>query len=219
LGAIQSLDALANVGEKTQLMLFFATGILFVHWLSIVVRLARELGGGLRWKPRDAFWSFVIPFISLWEPYQVVRDVTRALAPERLPDPRPRLEVDASTRGYREGRLVVPPRRVEVPGNLVALWWTAYLAARVSGLLFGIVLGAARTPGSGIDFETQSWFQMAICAVDLSSAALAMLVVRGVAARLAERFRRIRYNPVEVLREAGIEWGREGRPKFGAGRG
>jgi hypothetical protein len=191
------LDRLAELGDALNAPLLLVTGVLFVRWLRIVVRLAREFGGGLRWKPRQVLWAFLMPIVSLWRPYELVRDVTRALAPERLPEPRPRLDVHEST-GYRDGPLVVPPRGLALPNGLVGAWWATWVAGQV---LFVVL----RPVGDAVDFESRAAFRIALDALDVASAALAIQVVGAVAARLAERFRRIRFNPVDVLRDAGMD--------------
>ena len=58
-----------------------ATGTLFLMWLHRVVKVTRALGGDtLRWSPKDAVLGFIIPFINIARPFQVMRDVHDHLA-------------------------------------------------------------------------------------------------------------------------------------------
>jgi Domain of unknown function (DUF4328) len=192
-------DRLAWFGHMSQAVLFVVTAVLFIQWLWIVIGLTRDLGGRLWWRPRDALRVFLVPIVNFWEPYRLLRDVTRALAPQRLPDPPTRMELDGST-GYRDGRLIVPPPRRALPAALVGAWWTAYSLGWVPGAI-------VRTASLGEEcaaYEPRLLTEIASDAAEIVAAVLAIQLVRAVAARLDERFRRIRHNPVDVLDEAGI---------------
>lgn len=192
-------DTLVSSTAIAQLVLLVVTGVLFLRWLHLVTRLTRALGGStLRWVPKDVVWAFILPFVSFARPYQVVRDVHDHLAPDAVPEPPIQVRADDSTH-YRQVNMVAPPPPAALPHASIGAWWGFFwvgnVLANIAGrddtrTIEGLV--SARTLTSVSD------------AVDVVSAALAVVVVRGVTARLNERFRRVRHTPVETLRDNGI---------------
>lgn len=189
------IAALARIGVLGHAVLLLVTGVLFIRWLRIVVKLTRALGGGLKWTTSDAVWSFFFPLLNLLQPYWLLRDIGSALAPDRVPDPRPTIQADG-TAGYREVRVVAPPPATKLPAASIAAWWASYV--------LGTLLISAERLYSDDSFETRLTERTVSDTVRIASAVLAFLVVRSITARLVERLRRVSHNPAEVLRAAGI---------------
>lgn len=192
-------DELVRCGALAQLAVFVVTATLFLRWLHGTVALTRALGGeALGFTPRDAVSGFLLPFVNFQRPYQVARDLHDHLAPDAVPDARPLARTDASM-GYREVALVAPPAPVKIPHAAIGAWWAAFWIGNVIANI------AARQPADTVDsLLVANAMNSAADAVEIVSAALAVLMVRGLDARLQERFRRVRHNTPEALAAAGV---------------
>jgi Domain of unknown function (DUF4328) len=195
-------DTLVSSGALAQLALFIVTGVLFLRWLHRVVKVTRALGGDtLRWTPRDAALSFIIPVVSFARPYQVMRDVHDHLAPDVVPEP-PVLVQPGEMSGYRGVEVKAPPPPAKLPHAQLGAWWGFFWVGNIIANI------ASRQHGETLsDLVARNYLNSAADAVEVVSAVLAVFVVRGVTARLDERYRRTRHNPVEALTAAGITLG------------
>lgn len=198
--SLQLSDTLMSTSALATLALLIVTGVLFLRWLHKSVALTRALGGDtLRWTPREAVTGFIIPFINIARPYQIVRDLHDHLAPDVVPEPAAQAVADAST-NYREVRLEAPPPPVKLPHAAIGAWWGFFWVGNVFANI------AARTTGEDIStFIARNTLNTISDSFDIVSATLAVVMVRGVTARLAERYRRVRYNSPEALHAAGID--------------
>jgi hypothetical protein len=197
--ALKQTDSLVRTGGIGQLILLLITAVLFLRWLHRLTALARPLGRGyMRWTPRDAVLAFFIPFVNIFRPYEVLRDLHNRLTPDFLPEPPDQTVVEDAD--YRGVRIASPPPPVRLPHAAIGAWWGAFWGGN---LLANIASRIHPTTVDGLmGFNSLS---MVSDAVDILSAGLGIVVVRGVTARLLERFRRVRHNPVEVLRENGLD--------------
>jgi len=197
--SLERSDQLIQLAGVAQLALLVATGTLFLMWLHRTLKVTRALGGDtLRWTPKDAVWGFIIPFINITRPFQVMRDVHDHLAPEVLPEPPVQVQ-SSELSGYRGVEVKAPPPPVQLPHASIGAWWGFFWVGNVFGNI------AARQTGTTIDAVLARNALNAVSdAIDIVSAVLAIVVVRGVTARLVERYRRARHNPVEALAAAGI---------------
>lgn len=179
--------------------LHLVTVVLFLLWLSKSVNVARQLGISppLAFTASEACWGFFIPLINLVRPYQVIRDLHDRLAPDGVPEPAPKPRTDG-VGGYRRIELEKAPPPAPLPHASIGAWWALYL---FGGWLPAIVLltfgGVAAKPGR--------LFQLAPPAMEVLSAVLAVLVVRAIDGRLAERHRRLHHATDEELTEWGVE--------------
>jgi hypothetical protein len=181
-------DTFAQIDAYLKPMLGLVTAVLFLRWLHLVVRLTRALGGAhLRWTPSSAVWAFFIPVLNFFRPYQVLRDVYRQLAPDKAPEPSVQVVADGSE-GYRAVRIVTPPQAAKVPAVSIAAWWALFW------------LGDCQIHW----LDAYVNYALVSDALKMASAGLAILMVRAVTAQLVERFRRVRHNPVDILRAVGI---------------
>ena len=167
-------ENLIALGALAQLVLIIATAIVFLRWLAHAVSFGSSISRvPLRWRASTAVWSFFMPVVSLWRPYQVIRDLNELLAPDAVPEPAPQPILDGSG-GYREVRMKVPPPPRALPHVSIGAWWGAFIIARVIGRV---------TDSPGTD--------SAGTVLTVISAALAVFVVRAIDARMAERYRRL----------------------------
>jgi hypothetical protein len=64
-----------------QLALFIVTGIVFLVWIFRANRNARALGAqGMRFTPGWSVGWFFVPIMSLWKPFQAMREIWQASA-------------------------------------------------------------------------------------------------------------------------------------------
>lgn len=197
--ALATSDQLVGFGAMAQLAVFALTATLFLRWLHKTVELTRALGGDtLRFTPKDAVWGFIIPFVSFQRPYQVVRDVHDHLAPDAVPDAQAIARTDESM-GYRQVALDAPPAPVKIPHAAIGAWWATFWIGNVIANI------AARQSATTIDsLLAANVMNSAADAVEIVSALLAVVMVRGLDARLQERYRRVRHNTPETLQAAGV---------------
>lgn len=197
---LERSDALVQVGAVFTLLILVVTGVVFLRWLHKTVALTRALGGDtLRFTPKDAVLGFIVPIWNISRPYQVVRDVHDHLAPDAVPEPQVQVRADDAM-GYRQVAMVAPPQAVKVPHASIAAWWGFFWV----GNIFANIAG--RQQGQTLDsLLMANTFNNISDVIDVVAAALGVLMVRVLDARLAERFRRVRYNRPEDLQAAGIE--------------
>ena len=159
-----------------ELILLAVTAVLFLRWLHRAVDVAGTMSPmRLRWTSARAVWSFFIPVVSLWRPYQVIRDLHDQLAPDGVPEPAPRPRLDGSG-GYRNVAMEAAPPPKKLARASIGLWWALFL--------IGGVYVDYSTPDASI-FAVRDLLAFA-------GAMVAVAVVRAVDSRLAERFRRVR---------------------------
>lgn len=193
---LETADSLVDFGLFATVLMMVVTAIFFLRWIHRLVKLTRSLGAeDLRWKPSEAVWAFLIPFISLFRPYQVLRDVQQRLEPEEIEPPSVQLDRNVET-DYRSVAFVVPPAPKPLPNSLLGLWWGSYVAVNVMGR----VANSFGKHSSSIDSIMTS-YELAIftSALAVVVAVLAVGVIRSLTARLGERFRRIRHSTPESL--------------------
>ncbi|MFO0630324.1 MAG: DUF4328 domain-containing protein [Polyangiales bacterium] len=197
--ALELSDRAVQLGAMTQLAVLLVTGIVFLRWLHGATRCTRGLGGDtLRWTPKEAVTGFIIPFLNITRPFQIVRDLHDHLAPELLPAPQAQV-VSSEHAGYRSVELREPPPAVRLPHASIGAWWGTFWLGNVFGNI------AARQTGNTLDaLQSMHTLNTISDSIDVVSASLAIVMVRGVTARLAERLRRVRHNPVEVLQAHGV---------------
>lgn len=199
LEALAQSDSLVQSGALVEVAILLVTGVLFLRWLHKTVSLTRALGGDtLRHTPRDAMLGFIIPFWNIQRPFQIVRDVHDTLSPEAVPEPPVTLTVD-ETMGYRQVGMTAPPPPANLPHASIGAWWGFFW---IGNLLSNF---AARQQGETLDaLLAANTISNVADAVDIVAASLGVLMVRGIDARLVERFRRVRHNSPEALQAAGV---------------
>jgi len=202
MATLETSDTLVRIGSVVQLGLLLVTAVLFLRWIHRLVKATRALGGDtLRWKPSEAVWSFIIPIISVTRPFHVLRDVHDHLAPEAAPEPVAQVVASESS-GYRSVEMKEPPPAEKVPHASIGAWWGFFWLGNVFSNIASRQTGTSTSAlvlGNGLNAVAD--------AIEVVSAILAIVVVRGVTSRLVERYRRVRHASVETLATAGITLG------------
>lgn len=163
-------------------MLVF-TAVVFLRWLTCAVSLASSMSAmRLRWTSSAAVWSFFMPVVGLWRPYQVLRDLYDLLAPDAVPEPAPKPVLDGSG-GYRDVPLKAAPPPRPIPHAFIGAWWAFFLGTRL------IAYNDNRQTHGNILGEFLA----------IISAALGVFMVRAIDARVHERQRRLRHASDEEL--------------------
>jgi hypothetical protein len=172
-----------------------AAGV-FLWWLASVVRLTNAMSPSrLPWGPLASVVSFFVPMLNFVWPCRVLYRVKAALEPSVIPEPLPRGVADSST-GYREVRWSSVPAPAPLPPVPVLAWWCTYCLGTL------IRWSAGHDSGCCALGSSSAWALASV--VDIVSIALAIVMVRGITARLVERLRRIDQNDEEVVRAAGV---------------
>lgn len=122
------------------------TGIAFVSWVWVATANARNAGARVRHAPGWALGGWLVPFLSLWRPKQMIDDLWRASAPGTPPG--------------------VDLRVVQKP-LAVTLWWAAFL---IGGSLPAI--GALRAMKAAIGPNLRSILEGAPPVVPIDAARL-----------------------------------------------
>lgn len=135
---------------------FLSTGIAFMWWTSAAYRLVPAFTGHPTERtPGWAAWGYVVPIMSLWVPYQIMREISEAADPA---------EFDSGL-----GRFQSPPP--------IGLWWGVWIAWEVLAQILN------RIPeqdfgGDVLSFPTL--LALAVTVLILVATALAFVVVHRV---------------------------------------
>lgn len=198
---LEAADSLVDAGLIAHYVVLAVTAVLFLRWVHLLVALTRTLGDGdLPWRPSTAVWGFFLPIVSLFRPYQVLRDVHEALDPRDVLPPTARVDRDGAG-DYRSVALITPPEPKPLSNAFIGAWWGAFIFANI---LSRIVNASERTATSVDSVTTLYNGDTLVNVVDVAAAVLAIRVVSSLTARFAERFRRIRHTTPESLEAQGV---------------
>ena len=134
--------------------------VFFIRWLRLAYRNADVVAPGVRrYKHGWAIGAWFVPFLNLWRPKQIVNDAWRA--------------------GDASGA----PHAAPLPAWL-NIWWVAWLITNVLAQVAGRL---ALRQDTNEELRTVDYWYIASDATDAVAAALAIVVVRRISARLEER--------------------------------
>lgn len=170
-----------NIFGATAIIGFIAlaTVVSFLQWLHAAYRAAEALGvPGLRFTASGAVWSFFIPIVGFYRPYQLVLALNDQLAPDTLALPPPQAD-PAGEHGYREPAAMWQPPVTPPPP--VLFWWLAWVTPFPISLLLLVFRVGPSLPSA-----------LLFAALNLMSAWLVMLVVRRTTDRIFDRMRRLK---------------------------
>jgi hypothetical protein len=167
--------------ELVGLVVLVTAAVVFLRWVHRVVvcghaLLAADMAPNFQ--PREAVWSFFIPIISLWAPYQKLSELSVRLYPDALPEPQPAPE-PAPLGEYRSSGRRQPQAAFPWPETVpVGLWWGTWVASNI----------VSRIRDKAEPAPAALWALDA--AVTLAAAALAVIVVRSISLRIRDFARR-----------------------------
>jgi hypothetical protein len=166
-------------------MLWVACGVTFLLWVRGVHRAALATGARpAREALRKATVGYFIPIVGLWWPFVGLRALDRAIDPESLPEPPPRPESGAHALGYRDGARR-EERGTKSPSPPFGWWWGVWMITRLRPVTLGPMSTRLLSPGHFSLLLLWPWV------FDVPAAILAIIVIRRIDARLAERARRV----------------------------
>lgn len=196
--ALAASDVMTMSASLVHTFLLVVTAVLFLRWLHRTVLTTRMLGAFVLHSPKDAVWGFFIPIVSIKRPYDVLKNVQEALLDPALPEPQASAVRDVGA-GYRDVQFEAPPPPKPLPAAAVGAWWGMYMFSNV----VASSVGRAELRTLSDITRRNAGIVMSSC-LDLVSALLAIVMVRGITARLVERYRRVRYSSPEALAAAGV---------------
>lgn len=101
-------DARQRVVGILQVLIYLVSGIWILRWIYVACANARDLAAGpMKFSPGWSIGWYFVPFLSLWKPYQAMKEIWRVSANPRDPHAEPD------------------------PG-LLASWWFFYIMASLS---------------------------------------------------------------------------------------
>jgi hypothetical protein len=154
-------------------VIFIATAVAFLMWMHRAYRNLPALGAvGLDTTPGWAAGYFFIPFVNVFKPFQVVREIWHKSTPVW------------EARGSFGSDFNAPP---STPA-LVGWWWALWIIANVAGRLSDRVVTNA---GTIEDMSMAAWVSIASDALFVVAALLAILVVKRIDDMQEERFRQL----------------------------
>lgn len=141
------------------------TGILFLTWMRRAYNNVPAFGMKEPvYSPGWAVWGFVVPFLNLVRPYQVMKELWRASDPEVRPGP-----------GWVNARV----------SPLVGWWWGAYLVMNFMATIVMRVVLDGGTAAADLRLVTQ--LDVLASALTIPAAVLAAGVVREIMVKQAQK--------------------------------
>ena len=169
-------ELLQGLAGLATLAVFVALAVAFLMWLHRASKNLRALGNPsqrIEFTPGWAVGWFFIPFANLVMPYKAVREVWEKS------DPAVRTGDDLMFAGPSSAPLLLG-------------WWVTFIASNVAGNISGRLMETAHTD-SALRFTAGVDLIASLLAV--VAAVLAILVVRDIDRRQAERARHVTYAP------------------------
>lgn len=167
-------EAEAAASDSRQAMLggiftlvFIVTAILFARWTYLSNKNARALGAsGMKFTPGWSVGWYFIPVLTLWKPYQALKEIFKASYPD-----------------YSEDWEKAPR-----PG-LMPLWWTLWIMANVLGQA---ILRTSFSAETIEELLTSSWLLFFADALDIPLGIVVIALVATLHDWQSRKFQRVR---------------------------
>jgi hypothetical protein len=169
-------ELLQGLAGLATLAVFVALAVAFLMWLHRASKNLRALGNPgqrIEFTPGWAVGWFFIPFANLVMPYKAVREVWEKSDPN-----------------VRTGDDFMFARPSSAP--LLLGWWVTFIASNVAGNISGRLIADAHTDAA---LRFTAGVDLIASLLAVVAAALAILVVRDIDRRQAERARHVTYVP------------------------
>ncbi len=163
------------------------SGLTFVHWVRQCIRHEGWLDPqGYRNKPVDIIWAYVIPFINLIRPYEILKRLADVSDPDSLPA-RPARDIDAVD--YRDTPRA-EARDSEAWRRALPLkaWWLMTVFTMIARRI------DQKLPDPPVDAESADSFVVLAFVtgvIAVVQSALFLRVIDGLQARRQERLQRL----------------------------
>ncbi len=170
LAEITALDERLRTLALFEVGAYLMTAILFLFWIHRAYKNHEQLSRrGNEYSPGWAVFGFFIPIVSLFRPYQVVREMWD--------------ETQAGTEG--DPLLATPAHSV------IILWWLAFLA-----MSFISRLSSTATADSAAELTTAMVIDIVVQVTTIVSAVLAIRIIQTI--HLHHETRRLQAQPVDT---------------------
>ena len=170
-GEMSSWLMIQGILALLQVPVFLATSIVFLVWLNLSYKNLHVLRPSfLNFSSGWAVGYWFIPFLNLWKPFQVVREVWWESDPEIPQDQMFLTESLHSAPTY------------------MGVWWAFWLGSNIANNIAGRMFdleGTANIAAAGVVFVVTAM-------LSITAAILAIMVVRDITSRQAARFLTVR---------------------------
>ena len=164
--AITQAEAVANDTRQQiigllQVAIFLGTAIFFLMWIYRAHRNLRALGArDLKYSPGWAVGGFLVPFLNLVRPFQVVKEIWKGSEPETMP-----MRLDPSYQSTKRSAIV-------------GWWWASVLLSTFVG---NVVARMAFRAGETLSaLLSMSWAMLVSDVLDIPAGVLAILIVKKI---------------------------------------
>jgi len=165
-GEMSSWLMIQGILALLQMPVYLATSILFLVWLNLSYKNLYALRPSfLKFSSGWAVGYWFIPFLNLWKPFQVVREVWWESDPEI---PQDQMFLTESLHGAP---------------TYMGVWWAFWLGSNIANNIAGRMFdleGAGNTAAAGVVFVVNA-------ILSITAAILAIMVVRDITSRQAAR--------------------------------
>lgn len=165
-----AVDARQETVSIVHLLLWVICAILFLRWIH---RARTNLGAmgaaGLKYSPAWSVWSFFVPILNVYRPFQVVREIWKASEP-----------VD---RGDNTWMMIPTP-------PIIKWWWGFYVAAVMSGQVSSNLLRSENAGVAGLqDISLGLLILLLSNVVEIPAAIAASRIVKRISQAQSEKAR------------------------------
>ena len=173
-GPLASSDDRQSIVSAFQFLALLVSAVVFIRWFHAAYRNIASLGAPpLRFKTGWAIGGWFVPILSLWRPKQIADDIWRGSDPDAPAVQEPGAHSDDD-------------------GRLLTTWWALWIISVFVGNVAARLFFSA---DSLSDIRDSDALDMASLAVDVSAAVYAILVVRHITSRQAQRVERLTEYP------------------------
>ena len=169
-GGVSQAEADANDARQgtvaiAQILILIVAGVSFLVWFHRAHKNLPALGAaGLDYSPGWAVGGFFVPFLNLYRPFQVMREIWKASDPHTT---------DSGS------------WRTAPSSPLVSLWWAFFLISGAAGYLLVTLGGRDTSTVEGV--LTMSRAALLSDILNIPDAVLAILLVRTITSRQEEK--------------------------------
>ncbi len=180
-GPLASSDDRQSIVSAFQFLALLISAVMFIRWFHAAYRNIASLGAPpLRFKTGWAIGGWFVPILSLWRPKQIADDIWHGSDPDAPAVQEPGAHSDDD-------------------GRLLTTWWALWIISVFVGNFAARLFFSA---DSLSDIRDSDALDMASLAVDVSAAVYAILVVRHITSRQAQRVERLgEYPPFGAVAE------------------
>jgi hypothetical protein len=185
---LENDDLRQGVAGLLWLAAYIGAAVFFIRWFHPAYSNVRALGGELRFKGGWAIGAWFVPILNLWRPKQIANDIWRGSDPSVRSA---HLHISKTSvtplLGFWWGAWIIASFVSNAAGRK---WWSSPTAEEAgTEALLGGIEPAFGSDDAAVELRRTAILDLAFSAVDIVAAILAILVVRLLTERQAERHR------------------------------